>query len=315
MIAHRRTPLSVVVAVGIALAAAPSSSWAQQAPSEHGVDVNFAVDGAVTAGLFLSSQLVTLIPVDTDQRWNRELLGGLDEGVKDNFSANAAEQSDLLLTITSLAPVLLQLPGGLNKETGRRLLLYSEAIGANLLVTNLAKYVVQRPRPYTYNDDPRVQAYKVAQGRDAYLSFYSGHASSAFAAAVSGAYLFSLGGNEDPTKATVWFFQMALATTIGNLRVRAGKHFYSDVLIGAVAGSAIGFAVPALHADERGVRMPSGLEWGAIVGGVLVGGVASQLLPLDSDILTPLDNDGRIKFSVVPLAQTGVASIGFTGQF
>ncbi|GAB4560190.1 MAG: hypothetical protein Tsb0020_06650 [Haliangiales bacterium] len=315
MIAHRRNSLSVVVAVGIALAAAPTSSWAQEAPSEHGVDVDFAVDGAVTAGLLLSTGLVTLIPVDTDQRWDNELFGDLDEGVKDNFSTSAAELSDMLITLTSLAPVLLQLPGGLNEETGRRLLLYSESVGASLFVNNVAKYVVQRPRPYTYNEDPRVQAYEVEQGKDAYLSFYSGHASTAFAAAVSGSYLFSLGGNEEPTKATVWFFQMALATATSNLRVRAGKHFYSDVLIGAIAGSAIGFAVPALHADDRGVRMPSGLEWGAIAGGILVGGVASQLLPLDSDILTPLDSDSRASVSVVPLAQAGVASIGFAGTF
>jgi membrane-associated phospholipid phosphatase len=35
--------------------------------------------------------------------------------------------------------------------------------------------------------------------------------------------------------------------TTGLLRVLAGKHFPTDVIVGAVAGSAVGLTVPFLH--------------------------------------------------------------------
>jgi membrane-associated phospholipid phosphatase len=41
------------------------------------------------------------------------------------------------------------------------------------------------------------------------------------------------------------------------LRVEAGKHFYTDVLVGAVVGSAIGVAVPMLH--RKKLKLPMGL--------------------------------------------------------
>ena len=39
----------------------------------------------------------------------------------------------------------------------------------------------------------------------------------------------------------------ALATGVAVLRVSSGKHFLSDVLVGAVIGSAVGFLVPFFH--------------------------------------------------------------------
>jgi membrane-associated phospholipid phosphatase len=37
------------------------------------------------------------------------------------------------------------------------------------------------------------------------------------------------------------------ATGVGALRVAAGKHFPTDIIVGAVLGSAIGWLVPTLH--------------------------------------------------------------------
>ncbi len=150
-----------------------------------------------------------------------------------------------MVTITVVTPLLLQLDKGFNEHAGRRTLLYGEALGTSLLLNSVAKYLVQRPRPYVYHDDPRVRAYAVEQGKDAHVSFYSGHASLSFSAAVAGSYLFALESDDKNTKTVVWGIEMGLASATSLLRVRAGKHFYSDILLGFLAGSAIGVLVPA----------------------------------------------------------------------
>lgn len=298
---------------GLAPAAGADAASGPGPDHEADTRVDLALDGVITAGLLVGSVLVSLVPVDTDGLWQRQLLGPLDDRVKDEFSSSAAKMADTLLGLTMVSPVLLQLPRGVNEDTGRRLLLYSEAVSASVLLNNLAKYLVQRPRPYNYHPDQRVRDYAGSTGDDSHLSFYSGHASTAFAAAVAGSYLFSLGPGDDQTKAVVWLFHTALATATSGLRVRAGKHFYSDVATGALAGSAMGVLVPALHAGEHGLRMPSGIEWGAMAGGVVLGGLVTWLLPLDRDVLTPLDAAGALE--IPTMAPVSAPTLWYTGQF
>jgi len=40
---------------------------------------------------------------------------------------------------------------------------------------------------------------------------------------------------------------LAAASATGYLRVRAGKHYWSDVVVGALVGGAVGLLVPLLH--------------------------------------------------------------------
>jgi membrane-associated phospholipid phosphatase len=302
------------LALGAVMALAgigPRPSRAQEEPAA-GYDVSLAVDGAVTGGLVAGTLLLSLWPVDTSKRWSSELFGPLDDRVKNNFSDRAAMLSDAALVVTMVAPVLLALPGGWNRDTGRHLLLHGQAISANVFVQSLTKYLVQRPRPYNYHSDPRVAELAREAGKDSHASFYSGHASTAFAAAVSGSYLFASGGADREIKAMVWLFEMTLASTTTQLRARAGRHFYSDVLTGAVVGSAIGFLVPAFHADERGLYRPSGLEWMALAGGVVLGTATAHLLPLESDIRVPLIPAST---RLVPMANEHGTGIALAGWF
>jgi membrane-associated phospholipid phosphatase len=302
------------LALGAAMALAwiaPRPAHAQEEPAA-GYDVSLAVDGAVTGGLAAGSVLLSLWPVDTSKRWSSEFFGSLDEVVKRNFSDRAAMLSDATLAVTIVTPVLLQLPGGWNRDTGERLLLHAQAISANVFLQSLTKYLVQRPRPYNYHSDPRVGEWAHEAGKDSHASFYSGHASTAFAAAVAGSYVFASGAADREIKAMVWLLEMTLASTTAQLRVRAGRHFYSDVLTGAVVGSAIGFLVPALHADERGLYQPSGLEWMALAGGVVLGAAAGQLLPLESDIRVPLT---PASVRLVPMADEHGAGVALAGWF
>src|SRR5262249_22614926 len=76
------------------------------------------------------------------------------------------------------------------------------------------------------------------------LSFYSGDTTVAFALGVSAATVTSMRGYR--WAPVVWVAGIGLGVTTGYLRMAADRHFFTDVLTGAVVGSAIGFAVPSL---------------------------------------------------------------------
>jgi membrane-associated phospholipid phosphatase len=58
----------------------------------------------------------------------------------------------------------------------------------------------------------------------------------------------------------VWLAALGLATATAVLRVEAGKHFWTDVIAGSLAGAAVGVLVPTLHRTDLGARLSAGLR-------------------------------------------------------
>ena len=247
----------------------------------RGHTVDRPTDGLVIGAALVAALGLSAIPVSTERAlWTRELFGEADAAVHARFSPRAAALSDAALAATVAAPVAYLTGNTIEDADGDRLMLYGEALAVNLALFEGAKRLVQRPRPYLYSQLPEVRRYAAAQGKDAYQSFYSAHAATAFCAATAGAYLAATSTRSRGARAAAWASGFASAAAASNLRVRAGKHFYSDILIGGVVGMAIGYAVPALHADGR-PYVPSGADLGAAAAGVIGGGLVSQLLPLE----------------------------------
>jgi hypothetical protein len=238
-----------LLTAAVALAVSPGVAHAQAAPPEP-PRVNWALDSGITIASVVGTGLAGLIAVPAQERWQRQLLP-LDDGLLGQVSGSAAQLSDVLAAVEVTTPLALFLSAGLEDDTARRSLIYGETLGLSLLANNVVKYIVRRPRPYVYSDDPRVQVYARAEGADSHLSFYSGHASTTFAAAVAGSYLFAQRSTDENARAFVWGFTLATASATATLRTRAGKHFYSDVIVGAVIGAAFGLGVPYLHGGTR----------------------------------------------------------------
>jgi membrane-associated phospholipid phosphatase len=85
------------------------------------------------------------------------------------------------------------------------------------------------------------------------VSFYSGHASFAFSLATATATVSTIRGYR--LTPWVWAAGMVLATGVAYLRVAGNEHWTTDVLVGAVAGGGIGFAVPWVF--HRGPERPA----------------------------------------------------------
>lgn len=263
----------------IGLAGLASPAIADGEDSIPGHTIERPTTAGIT-GVVLGLGLVTqLLPIRRTELWRTELTT-FDEDVHDNFSRRAASLSDATLGLSLAAPMLYLMGSTIDDADGDKLLIYGQSIAVNALLGGITKRLVQRPRPYMYSHDPRVQRYAKDQGDDGYLSFYSGHAALSFGAAVTGAYLLGASGASRPARALAWSGGMMVAATTANLRVRAGKHFYSDVIVGGLIGMSVGYLVPALHADGDPYR-PSGEELAAGAAGIVGGLLLSSLIPLE----------------------------------
>ena len=105
-----------------------------------------------------------------------------------------------------------------------------EVMAINGLVTDIVKYTANRKRPSSYYQTRD-------EGDDAYKSFFSGHTSQAFSIGTSTAIMLSR--SHPDKKNLIWGSVMTLATTMGYFRIAADKHYMTDVLSGALAGSII----------------------------------------------------------------------------
>lgn len=184
-------------------------------------------------------------------------------------SAPAATASDLLLAAATTAPFALDAidvgrGGGPWGDFVIDALVLGQTLAVNGALSQAIKVAVHRPRPLLYDrpaGDPAI-----AQARN-YVSFYSGHTAGTFAAGIAYATTFSLRHPSSRYRRWVYGAAFAAGGTVGLLRVVSGNHFPSDVAVGAVAGSVIGYLVPRLHRRAAG---PTALVAPAPGGAVLL---------------------------------------------
>ncbi len=126
---------------------------------------------------------------------------------------------------------------------GEDLVVLTESVAVNAALVTGVKYLVQRPLPATYARRQDLPAQ--AQG---YRSFYSGHTSTAVAALTTASWTLQF---RDGPQVWPWLVTGAVGAAVGTERVLAGRHFPTDVLVGAAAGFGVGTAIPWLHRRRR----------------------------------------------------------------
>jgi membrane-associated phospholipid phosphatase len=128
-------------------------------------------------------------------------------------------------------------------------ILYAESAALTSALTDMVKLAVRRPRPRAYIDAQNDPSYSNSS-TDSALSFFSGHASMTAALGATATYL---AFTRSPHTLRPWVtlvLATGLTTFVSIERVRAGKHFPTDVIAGSVAGAGVGVIVPHLHRAE-----------------------------------------------------------------
>lgn len=177
-------------------------------------------------------------------------INAFDRSATNNYSKDASRVSDILLYTSILSPVLIYTASLEGSEYWLIMLMYCEAFFINLGLTLTVKAIVSRERPYMYNDSISIDK-KMENRENSVRSFYSGHTSRAFCAAMFLSKVYSDLHPKSNCRYLVWGLSFSVAITTGYLRYAAGKHFLTDILAGAITGSLIGYFVPELHKRGR----------------------------------------------------------------
>ena len=292
---------------GAALAHSPRAS-AQAAPERSRPTAYYAAHGGAIVGM-AGLALLTHAALRPDQGGDFTWFPG-DVSVRGNRAPTAARVSDVLVATTLIAPVAENLALGADVRLANAGIVYGEALALNFVLNNLTKVFVSRRRPYTYW--PGAASTSWSQNRaDWYVSFYSGHSSTTFTAAFAGAYLFGEASSDPALRSLVWGSELMLASLTATLRVRAGRHYYSDILTGALVGTAIGLGVPLLHGGKYQPGAPDVLSASA---GVIAGTTLGMLFPFTN---AEVSQTGwtRLVHGIAPMFSPGAAGIQLRGSY
>lgn len=159
------------------------------------------------------------------------------------YSHTADVASDITLYASYAMPALLLIPKS-TRNDWRTYALGAETMALTVGFTELIKSVSRRKRPYVYTDKSSVDE---VTSDGATRSFFSGHTSTSAAASFFFAKVYTDHHPHSRWKPWVWTAAATLPAITGALRIRAGKHFLTDVLVGYVVGAGLGYLVPHLH--------------------------------------------------------------------
>jgi membrane-associated phospholipid phosphatase len=132
-------------------------------------------------------------------------------------------------------------------------LIDAEAFALTGAIEGTTNYLSGRARPYSAECGTGVPSNTTDCSSDArYRSFFSGHTAVSFTAAgLICAHHEALQLFESPADHVTCATGLLAAATIGTLRMVGDAHYFSDVFVGAVVGTAVGLGVPLLHHYKR----------------------------------------------------------------
>ncbi|MCL2825262.1 MAG: phosphatase PAP2 family protein [Polyangiaceae bacterium] len=217
--------------------------------------VHVPVDLAITlsgGAAWIAAEALKPMLAPSSCRWCDP--GILDSSARDALRWNNCSIANTTSYVTgfALAPiaafgvdaVAVYSSGGSTAEWGEDALVIMESIVIAADINQLVKFAVGRERPFVHALSEDAKG-RTGQPSDNNVSFYSGHTTLAFSAAVSSGMIASLKGYSSAPY--IWAFGLVNASATGYLRIAADRHYLSDVLIGAATGIAVGVLVPWIH--------------------------------------------------------------------
>ena len=179
---------------------------------------------------------------------DRASINSFDRNATFNFSSNAKKGSDYVKYSSYTLPFLFLLNQNTQKGFGKIMALYGETLLMIGGLTSLSKRVFLRPRPFVFNE---LAPFSQKQKKTARYAFFSGHTSVSAANSIFAAKVFSDYFPDSKWKPIIWSTAILIPATTGFLRVKAGKHYPTDVIAGVAIGGVIGFLIPHLHRKKN----------------------------------------------------------------
>jgi undecaprenyl-diphosphatase len=279
-VAKARARLGAWALGASSLLLSPSVAWADDSkPADH-FAIQPVADGAViVTGAGFATLLALILdtgevqPLAVQPGAESKLLGIDRIAVTQTIDPHAALYSDIGL-YTGIGLVVVDTLSSAFRDRWEAAftdgVMYAESISLTLAIDDLVKIAVRRPRPADYSAANAGNT----TNTDLSLSFFSGHEAVLASITASATYLAFV---HAPDSSRPWLTLAGgtlLTGFVGFERVRAGAHFPTDVIMGALAGAAIGVLVPHLH--RQGTRSiwvdlaptPNGVGGAVAIGGL-----------------------------------------------
>ncbi len=203
--------------------------------------------GAATTGFFLEDAVEPSKPEDiaglkqSDVNW-------FDRSACSFYSHSISDISDVSVIVVAAAPALLFMGKEARNDFFTISGMYAETMAFVYGLPSIVKGSVSRYRPYVYNDEAPIGEKLDPEARK---SFFSGHTMTAFASAVFLSTVYSDYYPDSKSKGWVWGGSLVAAAAVGFSRYISGNHYPTDIITGALVGSAVGYLIPYLHRTTK----------------------------------------------------------------
>ena len=224
------------------------SGFAQQ---ESPYETSFKVDGPVTIGgvavsglgLYLISKKEGLSPTVANSLTKND-VNKFDRFSAGNYDENAKKLSNIPFYGSFALPITLLFDKKIFGNAPQVFLLYGQTMAITGSIYAMTVGTVYRRRPLVYGENTPIDKKTTKNAKN---SFFSGHTAATASAMFFAAKVFNDFNPDSPWRPVVWGVAAAVPASVGYLRLKAGKHFLSDNLIGYTIGTTVGILVPQLH--------------------------------------------------------------------
>jgi membrane-associated phospholipid phosphatase len=177
-------------------------------------------------------------------------LLSIDKSTINNNSTKASKYSDYIRSSITLLPIYFLSNHHTKEDIGPLVTMSLEVLTATYGITNIAKNIAKRPRPFAYNPDISLSKKMEVNTR---RSFFSGHTShtAAFTFFIAKVVTDYHPNAKKGFLAFVWSGAALIPAVTGYLRIKAGKHFPTDVIAGYFTGAIVGYVIPYLHLKKE----------------------------------------------------------------
>ncbi|HQG39178.1 MAG TPA: phosphatase PAP2 family protein [Chitinophagales bacterium] len=161
-------------------------------------------------------------------------------------SKAAAIASDVIQITAAVSPALLFIDKDIRKDWKTVLPVWIETFALTSSLTMFTKEIAKRTRPYVYSDYGNGDKYS----KDARASFWSGHTAITASSTFFIAMMYNEYHPDSRWRPLMWTGAAIVPALVGFTRVKAGKHYWTDVLTGYAVGALVGTLTPFLHRRE-----------------------------------------------------------------
>lgn len=226
-------------------------SYAQESPYQLTKKLDWTLTGigvGLYAGGFFVKDAVDVPTLEMINQLDVNNLPSFEQFATKNWSTASNDLSDVFLIGSIVLPLSTLVDKNIRKDVVTLGVIFSEAALISISLADLSKGLSKRYRPFVYNPNAPLDE-KLKQS--ARFSFFSGHTSESAMVSFLTAKVLSDYYPGAKWLPYTWTLAAIYPAVTGYLRIKAGKHFVTDVVAGYAAGALIGYLVPHLHKKEN----------------------------------------------------------------